>query len=115
MTAKETPEKMEPEIDLATEPDFMLGALTVRPSTREAVLDGRAEMLEPRGMQVLTVLARSRGEVVSRDRLVATCWEGRVVSEDAVNRSIAKVRRWAGPATFALETIPRVGYRIVEQ
>jgi DNA-binding winged helix-turn-helix (wHTH) protein/TolB-like protein len=113
MSANETATKMEMEIDLASEPDFMLGALSIRPSSREVTLDGRSEMLEPRVMQVLTALARRRGEVVSRDQLVASCWEGRVVGEDAINRSIAKVRRWSGATTFTLETIPRVGYRLV--
>jgi len=100
-------------IDLAGEADFQLGALHVRPSSREVVLDGQTDMLEPRVMQVLTLLARRRGEVVSREQLIESCWEGRTVSEDAVNRSITKVRRWATPATFTLETIPRVGYRLV--
>jgi DNA-binding winged helix-turn-helix (wHTH) protein/TolB-like protein len=113
MSANETATKTEMEIDLAAEPDFVLGALSIRPSSREVTLEGRAEMLEPRVMQVLTALARRRGEVVSRDQLVASCWEGRVVGEDAINRSIAKVRRWSGATTFALETIPRVGYRLI--
>jgi len=100
-------------VELASEPDFRLGQLLIRPSSREAILDGRTELEEPRVLQVLTVLARRRGEVVSREQLVAACWSGRVVSEDAVNRSITKVRRWSTPATFTLETIPRVGYRLV--
>jgi DNA-binding winged helix-turn-helix (wHTH) protein/TolB-like protein len=102
----------DPAIDLAREPDFHLGELLVRPSSREVVLDDRTEMLEPRVLQVLIVLARRRGEVVSREQLVESCWGGRVVSEDAINRSITKVRRWSKPATFTLETIPRVGYRL---
>ncbi|HEX6374921.1 MAG TPA: winged helix-turn-helix domain-containing protein [Allosphingosinicella sp.] len=74
-----------------------------------------AETIEPRVMQVLVTLARQRGKVVSRDELVERCWEGRAVSEDAINRSIAKVRR-LGEACgeFVLETIPRVGYRLTE-
>ena len=44
-------------------------------------------------MQVLVALARRRGQVVSRDQLIETCWAGRVVGEDAINRCIAKVRR----------------------
>jgi DNA-binding winged helix-turn-helix (wHTH) protein/TolB-like protein len=104
-------------IALADESDFYLGELLVRPSSREVLLGGQTEKLEPRVMQVLVLLARHRGEVISRELLVATCWEGRVVSDDALNRAMTKVRQWSKPATFTLETIPRVGYRLtaVEQ
>ena len=67
-------------------------------------------------MQALCVMARRPGEVVSRDELVATCWAGRFVSDDAIQRAIAKLRRHAqddAGNAFAIETVPRVGYRLV--
>ena len=60
-------------------------------------------------MQVLVALHRASPNVVSRDDLVAQCWEGRVVGDDAINGAIAKLRR----VSFVIETIPRVGYRLV--
>jgi DNA-binding winged helix-turn-helix (wHTH) protein/formylglycine-generating enzyme required for sulfatase activity/dienelactone hydrolase len=103
-------------VDLAGEPDFMLGALRVRPSLREVVDGGEREVLEPRVMQVLVVLARRRGQVISRDQLIEACWAGRVVGEDAINRCIARVRRLAeAHGGFSIETIARVGYRLTEQ
>jgi len=103
-------------VDLAGEPDFTLGALRVRPSLREVVDGGEREVLEPRVMQVLVVLARRRGQVVSRDQLIEACWAGRVVGEDAINRCIARVRRLAeAHGSFSIETIARVGYRLTEQ
>src|SRR5438093_7993861 len=103
-------------IDLASEPDFALGNLRVRPSLREVSTHGQAETLEPRVMQVLVAFAQQRGEVVSRDRLVERCWGGRAVGEDAVNRCIARIRRLsAAQGGFAIETIARVGYRLAEE
>jgi len=113
-------------VDLASEPDFRLGELWVRPSFREvvrcrgagagsggAVAQDEREVLEPRVMQVLVVLASRRGQVVSRDQLIATCWAGRVVGDDAINRCIARLRRLAEThGGFAVETITRVGYRL---
>ena len=102
-------------VDLAHEADFRLGAIRVRPSVREVWVQGAREQLEPRIMQVLVVLARSRGATVSRDDLIGCCWEGRIVGEDAINRVIAKLRRLSeqdGGASFTIETIPRVGYRL---
>src|SRR5262245_36440178 len=103
-------------MDLAAEPQFRLGSLTIRPSTREIAYPGGRETIEPRVMEVLLVLVRAKGEVVSRDRLVETCWEGRAVSEDAINRVISRVRKVAeltDGRDFTLETIPKTGYRLV--
>jgi len=111
-----TPQPATGPIDLAREPDLVLGAMTVRPSTREVETVSGREVLEPRVMQVLVALAQAGGAVVSRDELIARCWEGRIVGEDAINRAIGRLRRLAeaeaGAANFAIETIPRVGYRL---
>ena len=103
-------------VDLATEPAFLLGQAEVTPSLLRLRCGTALATLEPRVMQVLTVLARRPGEVVSRDELVATCWSGRFVSEDAIQRTIAKLRRHAqadAAGAFGIETVPRVGYRLV--
>jgi TolB-like protein/DNA-binding winged helix-turn-helix (wHTH) protein len=105
-----------PAISLAEEKEFRLGALLVRPSTREVVFEGRSEIVEPRVMQVLVVLAQGDGAVVSRDRLIERCWGGRIVGDDAINNCVGKVRALASltsEPTFEIETIPRVGYRLI--
>ena len=110
MTADPTPIP----VDLAREPDFSLGPVRVRPSLRQVETAGGAETLEPRVMQVLVALARRPSEVVSRDDLTQTCWSGRIVGEDAISRVIARVRRLGeASGAFAIETIPRVGYRLM--
>jgi TolB-like protein/DNA-binding winged helix-turn-helix (wHTH) protein len=103
-------------MNLAREASFRLGAMEVRPATRELVFDGRREVLEPRVMAVLVRLAQAKGEVVTRDDLTEACWEGRVVSDDAINRVISRIRRASdltGGKDFTLETITKVGYRLV--
>jgi TolB-like protein/DNA-binding winged helix-turn-helix (wHTH) protein len=102
-------------IDLGRTPDFALGPLRIRPSTCEVEAGERREVMQPKAMQVLVALARAEGAVVSRDRLIDECWDGRIVGEDAINRAVAKVRAIAdltGPAAFEVETIPRVGFRL---
>ncbi len=102
-------------VDLAHAPDFSLKTATVRPSSREVEGEGWTEILEPRVMQVLVALFEADGKVVSRNDLVVRCWEGRIVGEDAINRTIAKLRRLSaldGGRSFAIETIARVGYRL---
>jgi Tol biopolymer transport system component/DNA-binding winged helix-turn-helix (wHTH) protein len=101
-------------IQLAREAPFHLGKVSVDPATRQVVLNGRSETVEPRIMLVLVALHQAGGRVVSRDELIARCWEGRIVGEDAINRAISRVRdlgRNLGDA-FQLETIAKVGYRL---
>jgi TolB-like protein/DNA-binding winged helix-turn-helix (wHTH) protein len=101
-------------IDLAREADFAIGALLVRPSACEVGTTSDSRRIEPRVMQVLIALARADGAVVSRDELVRTCWGGLIVGDDAINRVIGRIRRLgeADPAPFAIETIPKIGYRL---
>jgi TolB-like protein/Tfp pilus assembly protein PilF len=100
-------------VDLAREADFQLEGLAVRPSRRELVAGAERSILEPRVMQVLVALARRAGDVVSRDELIASCWNGRIVGDDAINACVAKVRRVGErSAAYRIETIPRVGYRL---
>jgi TolB-like protein len=100
-------------IDLAHEAAFALGAVEVRPAIREVVSGERRETLEPRIMQVLVALARQRGEMVSRDDLIQSCWGGRIVGEDSISRCISGLRRLAEQVGgFSVETVTRVGYRL---
>lgn len=103
-------------VNLAAAAPFRLGGLEIRPSMRQVRAGAKAVIAEPRVLQVLIALAEADGAVVSREDLVRRCWEGRIISEDAINRSIAKARSIAEltePPAFAIETIPRVGYRLI--
>src|ERR1700678_665978 len=116
MTAETDRADFKSPVDLAREADFWLGASRVSPSTREVKRGSERETLEPRVVQVLVALFQAEGRVVSRDELIARCWEGRIVGEDAINRAIGRLRRLSeadGEASFRLETIPRVGFRLV--
>ncbi len=115
MNTQTRPQEGAGSIDLGREEDFALGELRIHPSTCEIQAGERREIVQPRAMQVLVALARAKGAVVSRDRLIQMCWEGRAIGEDAINRAIAKVRSAAeltAPPAFEVETIPRVGFRL---
>ncbi|BCW88002.1 hypothetical protein sos41_11390 [Alphaproteobacteria bacterium SO-S41] len=98
---------------LAREGAFTLGTLRIDPPLREVMGADRCESLEPRVMQVLVALHRARGAIVTRDELTMSCWGGRVVGEDAINRALGRLRRLAQQSdAFQLETIRKVGYRL---
>lgn len=105
-----------PRIDLAHVSDFRVGSLNVHPSTRELSRDGERLVIEPRVMQVLVALHRAGGAVVSKDDLSNSCWDCRVVGEDAINRVISRLRKVSdgiGKGLFHVETVTRVGYRLM--
>jgi DNA-binding winged helix-turn-helix (wHTH) protein/tetratricopeptide (TPR) repeat protein len=102
-------------VELAQEPEFHLGKLHVRPALCKVGCAGAYEILQRRVMQVLVVLAQAHDSVVSQRELVARCWGGLSVSDDAIYRCISKLRRLAagyGQAPFTIEAIPGVGYRL---
>jgi DNA-binding winged helix-turn-helix (wHTH) protein/tetratricopeptide (TPR) repeat protein len=106
-------------VELAHEPDFVIGRLTVSPSRRELVRDdGDREVIEHRVMQVLVALSKAEGNIVTRDELIMLCWDGRVVGEDAIHRVISQLRKIAngiGAGSLEIETITKIGYRLTGQ
>ncbi len=111
------PDRAGAPVVLAHEPSVRLGALSIEPALRcISHDDGRDEIVEPRVMQVLVALVRARGQILSRNDLLASCWHGVVVGEDAIDRVIGRVRRLAdgiGEGQFTLQTITKVGYRLL--
>lgn len=101
-------------INLAKTDNFTLGELSIQPRLIVVSAGDRKVKLEPRVMQVLVLLARNAGEPVSRDDMIAHCWDGVIVGEDAIQRCIGRLRRLASQTDgFAIETIPKIGYRLV--
>ena len=102
-------------IILAHEQSFGIGQAEFHPATREVRFDGQTYVIEPRVMQLLIALHRAEGAVVNKDDLLQSCWDGRIVGEDAINRVVSRLRRVAendAGGQFRIETITRVGYRL---
>lgn len=96
---------------------FRLGDLLVEPAFRRLThQDGRAQVIEPKMMMVLVVLAEAQGNVIAREEIIHKCWEGRAVSDDAIHRIISRLRAVSvaiGSGCFQLETLNKVGYRLI--
>jgi TolB-like protein len=102
--------------NLAQSADFHLANVFVRPSSGCIEVNGKSQRVEPKVMEMLITLARSSGQTLSRDQLITQCWGGRVVSDDAITRTLGKVRQiatFSDPPAFKIETIPKVGVRLV--
>lgn len=103
-------------IDLATAAAFTLGPLRIDPPARQISAGGRSQKIEPRAMRVLVTLSEVPGRVLSRDVLLDRCWDGQIVTDNAVTRVISMLRQslaeLAGDAV-KIETIAKVGCRLV--
>ena len=98
---------------LAREAPFSLAGTQVRPAALEVEHSGAVTALEPRVMKVLVALHRSRGQPVSRDELIDLCWGGRIVTEGALNRCTAQLRKaLSSNPRIRIDTIATVGYRL---
>jgi Tol biopolymer transport system component/DNA-binding winged helix-turn-helix (wHTH) protein len=101
------------EIVLAQEKPFQLADTQVRPAALEVEFGSQTTSIEPRVMQVLVALSRTGGGPVSRETLIECCWGGRVVTDGALNRSVAQLRKALRDPGIQVDTIPKVGYRLL--
>ena len=86
--------------------------LTIDPSRCEALLNGRPLSLTLSEFNILCVLARRPGIVLSRCQIVGSLHGGDyVVSDRAVDVQIAYLRKKLGPCRDYIETVRGVGYR----
>jgi DNA-binding winged helix-turn-helix (wHTH) protein/TolB-like protein/Flp pilus assembly protein TadD len=103
-------------IDAMSRNRFQVGDWWADPATNELCRDGESSRIEPKVMEVLAVLARRAGEVVSRDELLSLVWPGVVVGDEALTQSIIKLRRALGDnprSPSYVETISKRGYRLI--
>lgn len=93
-----------------------IGEWRIDAATNELTRKGETVRVEPKAMDVLVLLARHAGRVVSREELLAAIWPGVVVGDEALTQAIIKLRRALGDDSRApryIETIPKRGYRLV--
>lgn len=69
--------------------------------------------LEQKPLQVLGVLLRHVGEVVTKEELFDRVWNGRPTVDNVLPNAVAKLRKGLGEsAAERLVTLPRIGYRL---
>src|SRR5262249_26445268 len=94
---------------------FAFAAWHVDPAARTAACDGAPVALSGREVALLALLARERGRIVSRRRLLVEVWGLRHVERihtRTVDMHIAKLRKKIDPhAPGAIQTVRGEGYR----
>ena len=91
----------------------VLGALRVDPAAYVATIDGRPVDLRRREFELLVLLCREAGRVVTRERLLAEVWDLHWgTSTKTLDMHVMALRRKLGDA-IDIGTIRGVGYRLV--
>ena len=77
---------------------------------------GRATDAEPKAMELLQLLLRRAGEVVTRQEILDAIWPGRIINDGGLTNCVSKLRAALGDHDQAIvRTVPRFGYRLMAE
>lgn len=91
--------------------EVRLGSRTLQPH-RQLLADGEHIQLGKRALDIVSVLAEAKGEIVTKDELLEAVWPGVTVEENALQVHIVTLRKALGPDAERLKTIRGVGYQL---
>lgn len=101
---------------LATTGGLRFGQFVLDPSRRALTSDGSVVPLSSRAYDILHLLVKHRGRVVTKDEIMTAVWRGHVVEESNLAVQISALRRALGECSgggqFIL-TVQGRGYRFV--
>lgn len=95
---------------------FGFNNLILDTDLRELRRGGELIGMQPQVFDLLAHLLKNRGQVVSRDDLIALVWSGRIVSDSTLDSRINAARNAIGDSgkeQKLIRTIPRKGVRFV--
>lgn len=96
-------------------PDFAVGRALIQPSLNRISAGGQVTQVEPKVMQVLTLMAARPGAVVPRETFLEEIWPG-AGDDYLLNRSVSELRKIFGDDVQSpryIETIRKTGYRLI--
>ena len=97
---------------------FQFNQFTLDTRRHQLLHDGQAVAVEPLVLSILDYLIRHRDRVVSRDELMENLWQGKVVTESAVNARIKSARQAVGDdgqRQAIIRTFHGIGYQFVAE
>ena len=103
-------------MDKTTQASFKVGAWTVDPARCRIFADNQEIALQPRWVDVLVLLAKNAGTVVSADDIMDNVWGDVEVAQDSVYFTVSHLRKALAEDDSVptyIETIAKRGYRLV--
>lgn len=95
---------------------YVFGILRLIPTERILLKEGVPLALSTKTFDMLLVLIRNPGQLLTKARLLEELWPNTFVGEANLSTHIAKLRRVLGGSTTSeryIETVPKHGYRFV--
>ncbi|MEW4448112.1 transcriptional regulator [Qipengyuania sp. JC766] len=92
------------------------GPFRIDTANRRLLQDGHPIDLSARYFDVLLLMTRHPGELLSKDRLHREVWKGIPVTDDAITQAIRALRKALSDDASApryIETVPKHGYRFI--
>jgi TolB-like protein/DNA-binding winged helix-turn-helix (wHTH) protein len=92
-------------------PDYRVGRFTLKPFRQ--LLDGGVPMpIGRKALDLLSLLAKAEGALVTKDELMAAIWPKSIVEENVIHVHIAALRKALGKDAVLLSTVHGLGYRL---
>lgn len=95
---------------------YRFGPCELVPASHEFMVDGKARPIEPQVFDLIRAFVENPGRLFSHDDLIQLIWDGRIVSDSAINARISAARSAIGDTgaqQTLIKTVPRRGYRFV--
>lgn len=93
------------------QPEVILGRHTLLPF-RQLAYDHRPVPIGNKALQILSILAAAKGQIVTKFELMDIVWSGLIVDENALHVHVAALRRALGRDASLLKTVRGLGYRL---
>ena len=84
---------------------------------RVLLLDGQTVVLQPKALDILLLLVRNPGQLITKEDLLSTIWPKMVVEESNLSQNIFLLRKALGDGEGGhryIVTLPRRGYQFAE-
>ena len=101
---------------MSAQTPFQMGPVRVEPAVNRITTEKGVFELEPQVMDLLVYLAQAKGEVRSKDEIASALWPDASVNDDALSRTVWKLRQALGDDAKSprfVQTVSRRGYRLI--
>lgn len=95
---------------------FTFAGFTLNTETHAFSRDGTGRAIEPQVFDLLCLLARQAGKLVTKDQMIEEIWGGRIVAEATIDGLVASARKAVGDdgrRQAVIATVIRRGIRLV--
>ncbi len=97
----------------ANDDAIRFGRFRAIPHSRQLLLDGSPQEIGGRAFDLLMVLLRSNGRIVTKDEILSEVWPSMVVEECNLRFQVKSLRRALGSQGNMIKTIVRRGYMLI--